>query len=767
MMRESSEPAPPRIAIKLGIEEPARSAPGETEQLANHRAEWEGILGERFAAMAELEQIAHFGSWSFDLLARHPSFSEEALRLLGLVCSPPGQAPPDYRSHLHADDRPRITEMVQATFVTGKSIDAQLRVLREDGGIRWLRVIGRRDAGAPHRVLGVLCDITPLKRIQMQQRVELEAARLLAGTSALAPVVGKIIRIVCQTLGWEWGAYWSLDETSNQMRLLKGWSVERDAYRKFEKASEHTSFALGVGLIGEVFCNGKPRWISDIRKNQTLLRRHWAINAGLRGGFAFPVKADGRVVGVLEFFSRFARQPDASLPAISRTLAAQIGQFIGRKLVEERIRHLASHDHLSGLLNRTAFNERLRQAIAKAQRSKGRVAVLFIDLDGFKRINDTLGHDAGDALLQQFSQRLRNCFRETDAVGRLGGDEFAVLVQNPGSTPKVLARFARKVLRRTGEPFRVQGREYRLGASIGVGIYPEDGDDAATLLRSADIAMYGVKWHGENSFQFCATRTDAHPHDQLAMEASLARALEQDELSLAFQPIYQLASRRITGFEALMRWSHPELGDVSPGRFIPLAEETGLIRLLGLFALRQACEQAVHWPIPLTVAVNVSARQLVDARFPQQVSEILNATGLAAERLRLEITESTLMHQNAVYLLEQIRALGVGLSIDDFGTGYSSLAYLKRLPVDTVKLDQTFVRGLPDDANDAAIAGAVIALGRNLKLAVVAEGVERDEQCEYLRKLGCDAVQGYLISRPMPANEVSEWLSRAEAACSE
>lgn len=250
-----------------------------------------------------------------------------------------------------------------------------------------------------------------------------------------------------------------------------------------------------------------------------------------------------------------------------------------------------------------------------------------------------------------------------------------------------------------------------------------------------------------------------------SLEASLTRALEQDELSLSYQPIYGLASGRITGCEALMRWSHPELGDISPGRFIPLAEETGLIRSLGLFALRQACEQAVCWPISLTVAVNVSARQLVDVRFPCQVSEILKATGLDAERLCLEITESTLMPQNAVSVLQQIRKLGVALSIDDFGTGYSSLAYLKQLPVDGVKLDQTFVRGLPDDVNDAAIARAVIALGRSLKLAVVAEGVEREDQFECLRELGCDAIQGYLISRPMSENEVAQWLSRAEDAC--
>ncbi|WP_206996908.1 putative bifunctional diguanylate cyclase/phosphodiesterase [Trinickia mobilis] len=763
MTLDSIEPAPLRIAIRLGTAGPADSAPSEAEHLNKELAKREAHLRERIAALTEAERMAHFGMWSFDLLAKGPDFSEEARRLLGLAASPSGQALPDYRTNLHADDRRRITEMVRAAFTQGKAFDAQVRVVREDGGLRWLRLIGGPDGNVPRRLRGVLCDITSLKRIQMQQRVELEVARLLAGTDALPRIAGKIIRIICQTLGWEWGAYWSLDEATNQMRLLRGLSVDRKAYGAFEEASRRVSFPPGTGLIGEVFSSGEARWVTDVNRDQSLLRRECAIEIGLRGAFAFPVRGDGRVIGVLEFFSRFSRQPDASLPAISRTLGAQIGQFIQRRRSDERIRYLASYDQHTGLLNRTSFNERLRQAIARAQRDKQQVALLFIDLDGFKRINDTLGHDAGDALLRQFSQRLRGCFRATDAVARLGGDEFAVLVLDYGGDAEVLAHLARKVLRRTGEPFGLQGREYRLGASIGVGIFPDDGTDAVTLLRSADIAMYRVKLNGENNFQFCSARADALQHERLVLEASLARALKQDELSLVFQPIYHLASQRITGFEALMRWSHPELGNVSPNRFIPLAEETGLIRTLGLFALRRACEEAMGWPCPLSVAVNVSARQLVDEGFPQQVRQTLQATGLAAERLRLEITESALMQPQAVPLLEQIRELGVHLSIDDFGTGYSSLAYLKRLPVDSIKLDQTFVRGLPHDSNDTAIAGAVIALGHKFKLSVVAEGIERDDQCEYLRELGCDAIQGYLISRPMPANEVAGWL---RATCS-
>jgi len=267
-----------------------------------------------------------------------------------------------------------------------------------------------------------------------------------------------------------------------------------------------------------------------------------------------------------------------------------------------------------------------------------------------------------------------------------------VLVHNYGGKTEELARLARKVLDSTNEPFQLHGREYRLGAGIGVGIFPEDGTDAASLLRSVDIAMYRVKWNGQSNFQFCSTRSNTLSQDRLSMEASLARALKQEsELSLAFQPNQRLAQGSISGFEALMRWSHPELGNVPPGRFIPLAEETGLIRALGLLALRRACEHAADWPDPLTVSVNVSAHQLVDESFPREVQEALQHTGLAAERLCLEITEGVVMQKGTVELLEQIRELGVRLSIDDFGTGYSSLAYLKRLPVDSIKLDQVFV----------------------------------------------------------------------------
>ncbi|CAG2161148.1 hypothetical protein LMG26411_08033 [Cupriavidus numazuensis] len=749
-----------RSSIRLPTTATYDPAKSEVELLKARITECEVDLQKHRAAFTEAERLARFGTWSFDVLAKQPDFSEEARRLLGFDDVHHMSAAVDQLAHLYNEDRIRISERLRASLKEGKDFDMHIRVVRKDGGLRWLRVIGRPEKSGiyqPRHVSGILVDITAHKRDRMKQQVELAVTRLLMGTDPLPYVIGKIIRVVCQTLGWEWGAYWALNEATDQMNLIKGLSVDRKTYNAFEHASRKASFSSGLGLIGEVFQTGESRWINDVTSDTTFLRRDEAIAVGLRGGFAFPVRVDGRVVGVLEFFSRFARQPDASLPALSRALSTQIGQFIQRQLSDERIRHLASYDDLTGLLNRQQFNEQVRQTLDQAQRKRQRIGVMFIDLDRFKVINDTLGHDAGDAVLQEFAARLRTALGGANVVARLGGDEFAVLVPQCDDVD-VLNQMATKILRNTIAPVRLVGSDYRISASIGVSIFPDDGVSAPVLLRGADIAMYRAKSRGGNSMQFHSAAMDTASPERLTLEASLAQALVRDELSLNFQPIYHLKSQCVIGFEALMRWHHPNFGDVSPGQFISLAEETGLIRTLGQFALRRACEEAMRWPALLTIAVNVSTRQLIESDFLEQVTSTLRDTGLAPERLRLEITESALMRQAAVPLLEQIRKLGVRLSIDDFGTGYSSLMYLKRLPLDSIKLDRSFVRGLPHDPNDSAIACAVIALGKSLKLSVVAEGVERVEQRDFLDAAGCDAIQGYLLSRPMPGAQVASWL---------
>jgi diguanylate cyclase (GGDEF)-like protein/PAS domain S-box-containing protein len=436
-----------------------------------------------------------------------------------------------------------------------------------------------------------------------------------------------------------------------------------------------------------------------------------------------------------------------------------------RKLDERRIRHLASHDALTGLPNRTAFSELLNAARASARRHARSLAVMFVDLDRFKVINDTLGHEAGDQVLCEAARRLRHTLRASDVVARLGGDEFVVMLPELESAAQAETA-ARKVLAALVAPMLVAGRELTLTASIGICLYPQDGEDEQSLMKNADTAMYRAKEAGKNNFKFHNAAADRRSLERLAMETSLRRGLERGELFLHYQPRVALASGAVTGVEALARWRHPELGVVPPGEFIALAEETGIIHEVGRWVLEAACAQAAEWRRaglpPLHMAVNVSARQFGSDNLVAHVAAALEASGLAAQSLELEITESVVAQNvpRAAQILVAIRALGVRVALDDFGTGYSSLAQLKRFPIDTLKVDRAFVAELPHNPDDVAIARAIIAMGRSLRLVVVAEGVETAEQHAFLREQGCDEVQGFLVSPPLGAAECAEFLRR-------
>jgi diguanylate cyclase (GGDEF)-like protein/PAS domain S-box-containing protein len=434
-----------------------------------------------------------------------------------------------------------------------------------------------------------------------------------------------------------------------------------------------------------------------------------------------------------------------------------------RRNTEERIRYLAQHDELTGLANRASLQTALARAIEHARRHNRRVAVLFIDLDRFKIINDTLGHDAGDAVLKTVSARLRESLRGSDVIARQGGDEFVVLVEEFASETD-LAGVARKVLETFAQPLHLGGQEFTLTASIGIGTYPDDGRDVQALLKAADIAMYRAKESGKNNFQFYSPQMNSHSFERLALEAALKRALERGELLLHYQPKLDLATGRIAGLEALIRWEHPDMGLVSPLRFIPIAEETGLIAPIGAWVLGEACRQVKAWEEaglgPFTIAVNASGRQFVRGALLEEVLAALHSTGLEPHLLELELTESTVMQnpERAAGVLSELAQLGVSLAIDDFGTGYSSLAYLKRFPVSTLKIDRSFVMDLPDDPDDAAITRAVIALARSLKLTVVAEGVETPRQLDFLSAHGCDLVQGFFVAKPMTADAFERFM---------
>jgi diguanylate cyclase (GGDEF)-like protein/PAS domain S-box-containing protein len=437
----------------------------------------------------------------------------------------------------------------------------------------------------------------------------------------------------------------------------------------------------------------------------------------------------------------------------------------GRKTAEERVHYLATHDGLTGLPNRTMFAELLSLSVQTAKRHGSLCAVLFIDLDRFKIINDSLGHEAGDVLLREVASRLRGCVRGSDVVARLGGDEFVVLLQDVNDQAQVSA-VARSMLSAAMRPVVILGQECRVTASIGICVHPSEGQDDDALMKNADMAMYIAKEEGKNNYQFYSPALHAGAAGRLALEASLRRGLERQEFTLHYQAKVNFRSGEITGVEALLRWNSEELGAVSPTQFIPVAEDTGMIIPIGRWVLRTACAQNAAWLrdglSPVRVSVNLSMLQLNDKDLISDIKAALHDAGLPPELLELEMTESMIMHnaENAIRVLGEIKALGVRLAIDDFGTGYSSLAHLKRFPVDTLKVDRSFIREVERNPEDRAITEAIIAMGKTLSLTIVAEGVETPEQQAFLSQRACDEMQGYYFSTPVVPEDFAALLRR-------
>ncbi|SFV11597.1 diguanylate cyclase (GGDEF) domain-containing protein [Pseudoduganella namucuonensis] len=443
------------------------------------------------------------------------------------------------------------------------------------------------------------------------------------------------------------------------------------------------------------------------------------------------------------------------------------------KRLEALLQHQASHDTLTGLPNRALLQDRLKQAIATAVRSPSPIWIIFVDLDRFKLVNDSLGHKAGDAMLKQVAARLQSAVREADTVARLGGDEFVlVLPERIDGSGSLSAAVVQRILDAVAQPMMIEGHEFVTTCSMGIAVHPNDGADGETLMTHADIAMYCAKEVGRNNFRFYSPAMDARILERLRLEGELRHALERDEFELHYQPQVDLRSGRIVGMESLIRWNHPELGMISPARFITLAEETGLIVPIGAWVIRTACAQNQAWQRAglgrLRVAVNLSARQFAQKNLAEFIMNILDETGLAAEDLEIELTESLVMTdvERAVGVLDDLKRIGVQLSIDDFGTGYSSLSYLKRFPIHVLKIDQSFVRDIATGADDAAIVALIISLAHSLKLNVIAEGVETPEQLAYLNLHDCDEMQGYFFSKPVPAEAFEKMLRSGKSLSS-
>ena len=488
---------------------------------------------------------------------------------------------------------------------------------------------------------------------------------------------------------------------------------------------------------------------------------HWRIDAlqrGYRSMGAFPLMGDSQPVGLFVLYAPELNFFDVEEIKLLTELTANISYALEYIKKEEKLNYLAYHDVLTGLPGRTLFHDRLVQAVTNAHRHGDKLGVLFIDLDHFKNINDSLGHYAGDMLLKQVAALFTACMREDDTVARLGGDEFVVILASMASEDEAWM-VSQKILKLMTQPFTIEAHELFVTCSIGIALYPKDGDDAKTLLQSADGALYLAKNKGRNNAQFCTAEMNAKALERLTLESELRQAINRQEFLLHYQPRVDMVSGEITGMEALVRWQHPVQGLLYPTKFIPVAEESGLIVPLGEWVLRTACEQNKAWQLaglkPVSIAVNLSARQFKQQDLVELVSSILQETELDPSYLELELTESMVMQnvEAAIATLTQFKVIGVKLSIDDFGIGYSSLNYLKHFPIGFLKIDQSFVRDITTNRDDAIIAKIIISMAHDLGLRVIAEGVETEEQKSFLCSHRCDEMQGYFFSMPLPAEE--------------
>jgi diguanylate cyclase (GGDEF)-like protein len=536
----------------------------------------------------------------------------------------------------------------------------------------------------------------------------------------------------------------------------------------FERTVVGASLEERIGPYAEAIANGSPVIADDLAAyplDASLC--DFVHRAGLHSVSAWPILGSkGQALGALSLYScrrEIPQRLSAHLVGICTDLA---GIAIETRWAADRIRHLAHHDDLTGLPNRLLFNYHLPRALGRAQRTGGGVGVLFLDLDRFKVINDTLGHDAGDDVLCQVSEHLLECLRASDTLARVGGDEFTLLVEQFDG-PQDLAEIAQKLLAATARTLTINGQECHLSGSIGIAIYPKDGADSASLLKNADIAMYRAKTSGKNNYQFYSNDINVHSVERLSLENQLRHAVARREFEVHYQPKINIQSGRLAGAEALVRWRHPQRGLLLPAEFICVAEEVGLIGAIGRLVLETVCGDVRRWRdqglAPKRVAINLSAQQFADSRLLKDVDSVLRETGCDPHSLEFEITESVVMTspEKALQLLEQIKEHGITVAIDDFGTGHSSLAYLKRFPVDSVKIDHTFIRDIAADPNDLAITKAIIALGHSMGLKVVAEGVETATQLEILRRFGCDEFQGFLHSPGVPSAEFEHQLRTA------
>ncbi|PZM10062.1 EAL and GGDEF domain-containing protein [Rhizobium tubonense] len=633
------------------------------------------------------------------------------------------------------------------------------------GREKWLlttKVAMRDHKNAVVGLVGVSRDITARKKEDLLRDEQAIVVEMIALNSPLDTILDRLVRLIESQLEGVLGSILLVDKTGKYLTHGAAPSLPP----AYSQTIDGIAIGPNVGSCGTAAFRRESVIVADIANDPLWTDfRELAALHGLRSCWSTPILShQGQVLGTFAMYSAAVRAPTDIETSLTQITTRTAAIAIERKVAQDQISYMAHHDMLTGLPNRSLLIDRLTQAMLQTERHNPWVSVVFVDLDNFKFINDSLGHTAGDALLKEVSKRMLDCVRSTDAVMRLGGDEFVILLTDLPENTDAISATLHKLRTAIGEPITIKEQAFHITCSMGVATFPHDGADPETLIANADAAMYKAKDAGRDGFQFFTAEINIRAHERLALLDGIRKGIARSEFHLLYQPQVDLKSGRIFAVEALVRWKHPVLGLITPIHFIPLAEETGLIVALGDWVLKEACRQNKEWQdaglAPITVCVNVSARQFQDLNWTGRVLQTLEETGLSARCLELELTESLVMRDvdQAVAIMKDLQSVGVGFAIDDFGTGYSSLSALKSLPVSRLKIDQSFVRNLGDDENDRTIAAAVISLGQKLNMRVIAEGVETDEQLAFLRDNRCDEMQGYHFSRPVSSEGIEKML---------
>ncbi len=667
--------------------------------------------------------------------------------------------PPVIAREYFADER-RVIETGQPM------IDKQeYAALNQNTCLSTTKVPMRDDSNEIFGLIGVSRDITD--RVQADALRDEHAAilEMIATSAPLETVLDRIVRAIESQLTGVSGSILLLDQDGVHLRR----GAAPSQAQAYSDAIDGIAIGANAGSFGAAVFRRETVIVADVMKDAAWEdHRNMAVTLGLRSCWSTPIISHhGRVLGALELYSGSVREPTEGETQLIKIATRTAGIAVERKLSEDRIHFLANHDALTGLPNRSLLDDRLSQAILFAQRYDREVVVAFIDLDNFKLVNDSLGHNDGDEVLKQITSRMAACLRATDTLMRLGGDEFVIVLADQPKGTESVSCLLQKLREAVAVPLLIDGHSLRVTASIGVANYPNGGMNARTLLANADAAMYRAKQIGRDNFQFYTADLNIKARERLLLHEELRNAIACDEFVLFYQPQIDLQTGKIFAVEALIRWRHPKLGLVFPDKFIPMAEQTGLIVPIGDWVLREACRQNKAWQdagLPsMNVCVNVSARQFNDKTLIAKVVDALHESGLEAKYLELEVTESLIMRDGelAAATMKELRGLGVQISIDDFGTGYSSLSALSTFPVGRLKIDKSFITDLTTNDHDRAVASAVISLGRKLHLKVIAEGVETEAQLAFLRENHCDEMQGYQFSKPLAAKELEQLVKRS------